>query len=134
VHQFSVAAIRRPVKRRRSVRLRHIDVRMLFDEQTDCGFVPPRGSIRDVAANCSRTRKGHEEEQDEAESSPPQLLELRSGGALRRGGVGQQMIFLTSTTPAAAFTEASPYRARASRASAFPSSAEEGSFFQQKSF
>ena len=115
------------MKRRRSVRLRHIDVRMLFDEQTDCGFVPPRGSIRDVAANCSRTRKRHEEEQHEAESTPP-------GGAKRWGGVGQQMIFLTSTTPAAAFTEASPYRARASRASAFPSSAEEGSFFQQKSF
>src|SRR5438128_12259690 len=39
----------------------------------------------------------------------------------------RRMIFLTSTTPAAAFIEASPYRARASRASAFPSSAEEGS-------
>src|SRR5438128_8375310 len=38
----------------------------------------------------------------------------------------RRMIFLTSTTPAAAFIEASPYRARASRASAFPSSAEEG--------
>src|SRR5258708_1634200 len=37
------------------------------------------------------------------------------------------MILLTSTTPAVAFIEASPYRARASRASAFPSSAEEGS-------
>src|SRR5207248_2398261 len=44
----------------------------------------------------------------------------------RRGGVGQQIIFLISTTPAAAFIKASPYRARASRASAFPSSAKEG--------
>src|SRR5438128_3124483 len=39
----------------------------------------------------------------------------------------RRMILLTSTTPAAAFIEASPYRARASRASAFPSSSEEGS-------
>src|SRR5438105_4910754 len=42
--------------------------------------------------------------------------------------VQQSLVYLTSTTPAAAFIEASPYRARASRASAFPSSAEEGSF------
>src|SRR5438876_1213261 len=42
----------------------------------------------------------------------------------RRGGVGQQNVFLTSTPPAAAFIKASPYRARASRASAFPSSIE----------
>ena len=39
------------------------------------------------------------------------------------GGADQEKDFLTSTTPAAAFIEASPYRARASRASAFPSSA-----------
>ena len=38
----------------------------------------------------------------------------------------KRMIFWTNTTPAAAFIKASPYRARASRASAFPSSAEEG--------
>src|SRR5436309_8239080 len=44
-------------------------------------------------------------------SSPPQLR----GGAKRRGGAGQRNHFLTNTTPA-------------SLRSAFPSSAEEGSF------
>src|SRR5207302_905124 len=54
----------------------------------------------------------------------------RSASAVARSlknGADQEKVFLTSTTPAAAFIEASPYRARASRASAFPSSAEEGS-------
>ena len=64
VHQFLVAAIRRPVKRRRPVRLRHIDVGVLFDERTNCRFVAPRGSIRNVAADCSRTGDRHEQQGD----------------------------------------------------------------------
>jgi tetratricopeptide (TPR) repeat protein len=52
-------------------------------------------------------------------NSPPQP---RRGGAKRRGGVGQQSISLTSTTPAAA------------TASALPSSAEEGSRFRKTLF
>jgi len=44
------------------------------------------------------------------------------------------IILLTDTTRASAFIEASPYRARASRASALPSSAEEGSFLSLRVF
>ena len=75
--------------------------------------------------------------------SPPQPAQRERDSAkpqLRRGGcaakksceatlaradgvvlVKRMISLLTSTTPAAAFIEASPYRARASRASAFPS-------------
>src|SRR5437867_4187659 len=54
----------------------------------------------------------HDTRVDWEVNSPPQP---RRGGAKRRGGVGQEMIFLTSTTPVEASIEASPYRARASR-------------------
>src|SRR5437667_10722394 len=40
---------------------------------------------------------------------------MRRGGAKRRGGADQATNFLNNTTPAEAFINASPYRARASR-------------------
>jgi hypothetical protein len=68
IHQFFVAAIHRPMKRRRSVRLRGIHVRMLFDKRTNRGFVTAGSGVGNVAANCSRTRDRHEQQSDASSS------------------------------------------------------------------
>src|SRR5437870_1412877 len=67
-----------------------------------------RGGVQSTSPRIGRSFR------HDSRDSPPQP---RRGGAKRRGGVGQQIDFLTSTTPVEARFAAST----------FPSSAEEGS-------